>query len=58
MLGTSELETSAISVYNEPFVGSCEINQHHLSVSRKIQVVSTLLRCLLEKQQFSNITLF
>ena len=41
MLGTSKLGTSAMSLYNEPFVGSCEINKHHLSFSEKIQAVST-----------------
>ena len=43
MQGTSEPGTSPVSLYNEPSVGTSEINKHLLSFSEKVQGVSTLL---------------
>lgn len=43
MRRTSEPGTCPMSLYNEPSVGTSEINKHHLSFSENVQGVSTLL---------------
>ena len=52
MRGTSEPGTSPVSLYNEPSVGTSEINKHLLSFSEKVQGVSSLLWCQLENVSF------